>query len=80
MIDLDNCRLYVCKGVFADCDECIKFNKFEQYQTWLKNTSNIGAYSFQPVCHVKEIFDKMVLTYRNKKARFVTITDCSTYI
>lgn len=68
-----DCRIYVCKSTFAAADECIKFETFDAYKTWLTSSSKFGMYSFQPICHTKEIFDRMILSYRSGKIKLVSI-------
>ena len=61
-----NCRIYVCRSIFGKCDECIKFDTFEEYKEWLHKSKN-NNYTFQPVCnnHYNALFDKCILAMRS---------------
>jgi len=62
---MDNCRFYVCN---SDNSECIKFYNIINYFKWLKSDElNIEKYIFYPICNSNELYDKIILSYRNKK-------------
>lgn len=64
---MDNCRIYVCKSYFGQKDECKRFEDMYEYKTWLMTSEHVGYTSFQPVCNVKEIFDRLILSLRSGK-------------
>ena len=69
---MENCRLYVCKPIFGEADECKKFETYKEYLQWL--SLDIENTSFQPICNTKLIFDRLFLTYRSGKVKPVKIT------
>ena len=69
MIFLNICRIYVCKTLFGESrDTCLEFKNIDDYDKWVReNPDQIGLTSFQPICNKIDIFDKMILAYRNGK-------------
>ena len=64
----ENCRLYVCKSFFGEKDRCLQFKNIDDYHKWsMDNRDEIGQTSFQPMCNLLPLFDKMCLAYQNKK-------------
>lgn len=71
---MDDCRVYVCKSNFALNDECTRFKNMKEYNEWCElHKEDFGYYSFQPVCHRRELFDRLVLSFRSKKLNIVDI-------
>jgi len=64
---LEDCRIYVCKSIFGNQDECIKFKDYTEYIEWIKKGDNINNTVFNPVCKCYEKFDKLILMIRSKK-------------
>lgn len=67
MSNFDDCRIYVCKSVFGQYDDCIKFNNLSEYEDWLHNSGENTPYTFQPICNKREIFDRLVLMTRSSR-------------
>jgi len=65
---MDNCRIYVCKSIFGQKDECMHFIDFLEYTKWLKNPEkNKDNTVFVPICNCNEILDKFRLMIKSKK-------------
>jgi len=71
-MDINECRLYVCRSYFGNADSCKRFQTWKDYLEWLAG-NDTEMTSFQPICNKIEIFDKLVLTYRSGKVNAVEI-------
>jgi len=76
---MDNCRIYVCKSLFGQPDECYKFDSNSEYKQWLSQQETLDGTSFQPICNCHKFFDRFVLAIRSKKivgVKTYASTDC----
>jgi hypothetical protein len=62
---MDDCRLYVCRPEFGQNTDCIRFKSLFDYYIWRDSTEYSYLYSYQPICNKIQIFDKLLLQYRN---------------
>ena len=77
--NLKDCRIYVCHPRFGSLeDNCIFFDTYEQYHSYLQNPKNmLDNSSFQPICNSPcwKHFDKFILAMRNNKTQLPKIAN-----
>lgn len=59
---LENCRFYVCK--INNKTDCVKFDDYQKYFTWINEEDNIVNTHFVPICNCYEKLDKFILIMR----------------